>query len=478
MVYRCCYSTGKQWIFTEASSSPIREAVAVVVLLGLIVGTIVGILISVVDIFVLALALVCLTVLTLIYGYVFWFTGYSGSKDRVAFVVLLVIVVTVLVVSYVAVYFVVSRLEFPSRLALLCVGTTCLSTALYVFVGEACVEDQRKHAISVCTSSGKAVPMSAPSPEKCEDKLLDLYEFASHFCSKESVSDLFITKEPHLPSIDEGHSEESILVFNRTLKLVKVVLYARHDCICWIPVGGVAGPCVGFVAANSSRSFLPPRCGANDFYRMKVFQPGLLDKELAVFPKVHTGQSLGFFDIEGMVRRDKKLPRILQNKLSVIHHMTSESEMSDFSASDVDSGREQEQAFEIPKLGRFASPLLKSSRSTTCLSSSSQGQVRRSSISPARPASPFEIVLRNRSRREIRVMLFVATDLVQLVPLNGPLRGGDIVPKAGEVRLRPPSNSGNEFNLQLFSVGPASKQLTYLTVVRGQVYVCGDSLVF
>merc|ERR1719321_577465 len=83
------------------------------------------------------------------------------------------------------------------------------------------------------------------------------------------------------PTDEESLEQDGITVHNKTLKKIKVCLYASDDCLCWIPLGGVSGSMVGFIPAEHSRVFTPKHCDKVSSCTLKVFQPGLLDVELA-----------------------------------------------------------------------------------------------------------------------------------------------------------------------------------------------------
>merc|ERR1712203_588289 len=100
-------------------------------------------------------------------------------------------------------------------------------------------------------------------------------------------------------------------------------------------------------------------------------------------------------------------------------------------------------------------------------------------------AGTDEVVVRNRSNQEIRARLFRPNDYCFLVPLAsrscgsflGELLGyGDCIQPNEELRLNPKSELGSDFTLKVYSVGPAAKELTYLTVSRGNTYMFCDSL--
>jgi len=91
--------------------------------------------------------------------------------------------------------------------------------------------------------------------------------------------------------------------------------------------------------------------------------------------------------------------------------------------------------------------------------------------SEVRRAGVDEIVVRNRSNQEIRLMLFNENDYCTLVPLLS-----DCVSPHEERRFTPSMSPAREYTLKVYSVGPGAKEITYFTVARGSAYVFCDSL--
>jgi hypothetical protein len=281
--------------------------------------------------------------------------------------------------------------------------------------------------------------------------------------------------------------DKPIIVHNRTLKLIKVCLYASDDVFCWVPFGGVSGCCVGFIQAEQKRAFMVPRGSGHDgSFRLKVFQPGLIDKELACYTKAQHGQSFAFLDVECMVKRSRLLssnPKNVERTPSGIWSMevpeSSESELDIPAASNSNSTEDSSNAakadlstgFGGMRRNRSAGALQLGPRNDSSPSSSP------SSRNEWRRAAPHEVVVRNRSNQEIRALLFKSTDYCYVVPLVGHvLASGDSILIDGERRFNPPGSDEKElFTVKVYSVGPGSKELTYLTVERGQTYTFKDS---
>ena len=39
----------------------------------------------------------------------------------------------------------------------------------------------------------------------------------------------------------------------------QVCLYSSYDMVCWVPLGGIAGSCVGFIRSGEKRTLTLPR---------------------------------------------------------------------------------------------------------------------------------------------------------------------------------------------------------------------------
>jgi len=307
---------------------------------------------------------------------------------------------------------------------------------------------------------------------------------------------------------EECTSADTITVHNRTLKLIKVCFYSTDDAFCWVPFGGISGHGVGFVRAEECRTFqLRRKCSdpKGGCYQLKVFQPGVFDKELACYSQARCGQSFAFSDVEGMVKRSKVLslpmaksassgPQGLGSRCDLAALVSESSE--DESAVTLVAGcglgkqlriggegellRRSDQSFHLA----LASHGSGSSSGSGGKDSSAQLDKSHSSIE-ARRASPEQVVVRNRSNQEIRARLFRTNDYCFMVPLPASsesswlselLGCGACIQPQGELRLNPHSTLGSEFTLKVYSVGPGAKELTYLTVSRGNTYMFCDSL--
>ena len=45
----------------------------------------------------------------------------------------------------------------------------------------------------------------------------------------------------------------------RIKKSLQVCLYSSYDMVCWVPLGGIAGSCVGFIRSGEKRTLTLPR---------------------------------------------------------------------------------------------------------------------------------------------------------------------------------------------------------------------------
>eukprot|EP00439_Symbiodinium_sp_Y106_P076447 s127_g15.t1 len=247
--------------------------------------------------------------------------------------------------------------------------------------------------------------------------------------------------------------------------LNKVCLYSSRDVVCWVPVGGIAGSCVGFIRAGEKRAFTLPRpwrqkAESNDQFRLKVFMPGLLDKDLAYYPVAKRGQYFAFVDVEGVVRRS----RFLSSSLApfALPPLPSNTESSEEELGKTCVGDS--------KFESLTGLMRKRSNSLQLLSQSpGPDEVAGSS----RKAAPDEIVIRNRSSHDVRAMLFRPNDYCCMIPLVGKLTAcGDCIlqGRRREERRFTPLAHSPEFTLKVYSVGPAAKELTLTTIIR-QIHV-------
>lgn len=243
-----------------------------------------------------------------------------------------------------------------------------------------------------------------------------------------------------LPARDEeAQFQDGITVHNRTLKKVKVCIYAAEDCLCWIPLGGVSGSLVRFVPAEQSCTFNLASCRGSDVprFKLKVFKPNLLDIELACCSNVCRGDAFDFCDAEQMMKR------------SIATKWDTRDERS---------------------IDEQGSGLVARSPMRSC-------DVPVSLTFPERSPNIDEILVRNRSQQDIRALLFSTNDYVNWIPIIGKVSAcGDVILPDSDRWFKLKSISALEFTLKIYDVESNAKELTYLTVKRGQTYIFSNSL--
>lgn len=509
--YECCYSSGRQFVFAERTSR--RGRFFGVALLGMLGGLVVGVIVSLGGVFILGIFLLICGTSVAARGY-YQLQRASSSVDFSGYVLGCCLGAAFAATISIAVWYTLFLgMAVMDRYMLFCAIGMVVGMTIYVFVIACCQEDERKHQISVCKKDdGLFRQMSPMSDADCLRangvSLLDGWrELTRYFIFLYRWQwRLFVSSDSAEENVDECKPDDHIVVHNRTLKLIKVCFYSSDDVFCWVPYGGVAGRCVGFIQAEHRRAFsplavFPKSLQATDCFKLKIFQPGLFDKELACYPKAVLGQKFEFHDVEGMVKRS----RSLSSDRSTLHaRRPSESSEAESDGPAVRESSESELDISPVKEG----PLLRSAasscppRSPTISPKESEGPLRRNctatslhamgspngrrrselriagSSCETRRAAPNEVVVRNRSNQEIRVLLFRSTDYACWVPLVGHLLAcGDVILPDQERRFIPACNE-KEFTVKVYSVGPGAKELTYLTVKRGQVYTVSDSLLF
>lgn len=482
------------------------------VLGGLGIGLFFGVTISIGGVRQLELLLLALAATAALRAYYLSFRRSLSSVDISQFT-LLCLLIGVIYLFLVAVlrYSFLLDIDFTTRCMIFSIGGLVLGLGVRAYQQLCCQEDQRKHHLKVCSPCQDGDTLTGR-----DVNAISTWEALIRFLFWIFSWQWYAL---HDSSAQECTPSESITVHNCTLKLIKVCFYVSDDMCCWVPFGGVAGRCVGFIPAEQSHTFKPPRhfSESGSCLRLKVFQPGLFDKELACFSQAKAGQSFAFFDVEGMVRRSRVLSspqrsslqkRPLDNgrrpswqsmessesehelpRLGLRHTSTSE-------ASDVQDGGlmrrnrsagdlQQHKAIPLKNFGistsepaQQASPL--NSLGVSIAEPTQQGRAASSRVgSPerCRRAAPNEVVIRNRSNQEIRALLFRSDDYCYVVPLVGHVIAcGDHILPDNERRFNPRRDTSDEFTLKVYSVGPGAKELTYVTVHRGHTYTFCDSL--
>ncbi|CAK0854641.1 unnamed protein product [Prorocentrum cordatum] len=319
--YECCFSSGRQFVFTERKGWPIGERQLALCLASLLAGVYLFFFISFAGVAAFEVVMLCLASCAARSAYVWSFHGSSNTVDHLVYVVMVGIFTGVLLVFLSSVRLLLSlETSAANRCMLFSVSIMIMGFLTYSYLTIACSEDERKHQIRPCTQEGCTLQTMELSchGEGPKDNGRDVYgRFLKWIVSWRWWTDV---QDHSATAEDERRQSDAITVHNHSLKLIKVCFYSPADLVCWVPFGGVSGRCVGLVDAGRSRSFHFPRADGDDGggpYRLKVFQPRLLDKELACFPQAQRGQNLAFFDVEGTVRRSRLLSNSTCRSLSI-----------------------------------------------------------------------------------------------------------------------------------------------------------------
>lgn len=496
MHYECCYMSGGQFVFEERPRWVVIGLMAVVIV-GLVLGLCVGLLVSFAGLQLFESLYATAACYAGYYAYDVTFKRVSSSVDGYGFVVACAVAASILT-SLIMVIRLSLLLELNAgyRCVLFAIGGVILGLMAYSYAALCCSEDERKHFLGLSSSPGKTLQeppaVDVPADGTTSDAV---WRFVQWILSWQWWLDL---NDWPTAGDEESRTNNSITVQNKTLKLVKVCFYSPDDIFCWVPFGGISGKCVGLVKAEESRSFdLPRRArqGKGAYFQLKVFQPGVIDKELARYPKALRGQTFTFVDVEGMVKRSRLLSSAGSN--------LRQGEGTDSGNSAIAESSEDEglwspavtrnsrgkltaltlQAFE--PASRPAAPVQRYSLVKRNGSAGNLQQLSGCSLESqssggrmeARKAAPDEVVVRNRSNQEIRILLFRSNDYCCMIPLVGKfLTCGDTVLPDCERRFNPQHTDAQEFTLKVYSVGSGARELTYLTVSRGCTYTFCDSL--
>jgi len=447
-------------------------------LVGLVVGLSIGITVSCAGLISFEALLVALACWAVYVSYHCMFRGVSSSSDIPGYII-------GTLASWAVVCGLIGVVRLSWHWDLGAVNTTALLSAGGLLLGVvsysyACVllqEDERKHHLGLQRPDGAVVEQR--HRPMCLQDLWRFFVWIVTWQWFEDASALPATADEE-ESIPAG---EAIIVHNETLKLIKVCLYAPDDLICWVPYGGISGRYVCFVHAMGSKTFdLRGARSRGGVLQMKVFQPGVFDRELACLARAERGQVLTFSDVEGMVRRSRSLSSAPAPPSAPRRDpcVTDDSEDDCGRALSALGGLlPRSAATEALAQGGAGGGLLRRCGSSgflptaptevaegagMCSNRASQG-------ADVRKAAPDEIVVRNRSNQDISIMLFNSNDYCFLVPLHG----GCTPPREAH-RFKPQGSPAREFTLKVYSVGPGAKELTYLTVSRGSTYMFCDSL--
>lgn len=502
MRYECCYASGKQFIFAEKVR--FSCAITFMMITGLITGSLISCVIGLAGIEPFEISFTSICLVSGCFACAHACDTKSPTADVAGFITgcseMIGLLIALLTAIRCSLWL---DLDTMSRCTLFGVVGAILGLLLYGFASLCCQEDERKHHLRLCETQADTQFSNSEHDTDCPDGAwASLLRFGRWIISFAWWHDLRF--EPLSES-----SQDVVTVHNRSLKLIKVCFYSSDDLLCWVPFGGVSGRCVGLVGAEKQRSFTVPRVKGTSpaTFILKVFQPSTFDKELACYSRAQCGQSFEFHYVEGLVKRSRQLcavtlPRIPRGNF---HVESSEDEVQPMKSIRM-SGFERDarcQVMSNPGLRRNLSS--QSSLSTVASAGevawdiseavghadfgvqSPKIEMRPSSeqlvpsgrniVSSQRRAHPDEVVIRNRSNQEIRACLFRSNDYCYVVPLVGHIIAcGDCILPDSERRFNPSASPDSDFTLKVYSVGPSAKELTYLTVSRGNAYTFCDSL--
>jgi len=495
--YECCFSSGRQFVFTERQSrSP--ESFLFAAIFGMVCGLFVAITLNCGGVQTLERIFLTLAVIATVISYYFCFHRIpditSSSPDLPGYVIWFTLLAAILFSIWAMVQW-SFFLNVQNRCLFFGIIGVMTALILYVFVTACTSEDERKHHLYPCAQTGGLL-VDYTTAVGSRSMLTSISRYLSYLCKY----DVAASSDESLADSSNAAADH-IVIRNQTLKLIKVCLYASDDVLCWVPYALVSGKCVGFVQAEQSMAFKPPtKWQVKGGFRLKVFEPAIFDKELASFPNAQLGQCFAFRDVEGMIKRSRTLAAkpgassmAMTKSLSLGETSESEYEGPEMRANDESSSVTESMSMEpggLMKRNRSACENLLQFHSQTSpsasgcsgslkkqISPSASGCSGETGDSPSRRANPDEIVVRNRSNQEIRILLFRSTDYSFMVPLVGHLlSSSDSILPDGYRRFNP-NVKDIEFTAKVYSVGPGARELTYLTVERGQVYTIRDSLV-
>lgn len=403
------------------------------------------------------------------------------------------------------------ELDAWRRSALFSVSGMLIGIVVHSFESLCCQEDKRKHHLGLCDQHGIRIETLSGSAMLSSDIVTEQTsweewaQFAQWIAGGQWWRDI---RGSSIADDGESCTTESIIVYNQSLKLIKVCLYAPEDIVCAVPYGGISGRCVGFIQAKDSRVFDLGRQrsagGAHSQsgrkFNLKIFQPGLFDKELARCCQVRSGQCFAFSDIDGMVRHSPVLSSAVPRAMSNFGRVASAADSSEdefvpppFLLAGLGAGEgTKEFGGDLKRNRSFGSSL--HVRGSLQGLEDFDGRSRSpgaKEVPVERPLPPRsralnkkagldEIVVWNRSSHEIRACLYRWDDYCCMVPLAGKITevlwGGYVIEPGAEVRIVPRLAAVRQFTLKVYSTGPGSKELTYLTTTRGNTYTFKDSL--
>ena len=171
------------------------------------------------------------------------------------------------------------------------IGT--LSPVTYLYAQIVFVEDKRKHILQLLRR------FSSCSTASVQDSVHSLSGFVLW------IVDILLwrAKFSLLPSDSLTDKDtKSFSLRNSTLKTVKVCIYDSRDFCCWIPHGGIGGPGVVFISSGKTGEIPCNTCAVT----LKVFIPGMIDKEIGCAPGARAGDLWEIRDVCMRIRRIHK----------------------------------------------------------------------------------------------------------------------------------------------------------------------------
>jgi len=274
--FRCLYNDREQFVFHETATDYTAGGWAS--LFGFVGGLLAGLILLALNNPIAAILLavvVCYFVIKLV-AVTFHFDPY-GSMILVSLVCFGSISIYLLDQSLSSYW----GLDIWHTLGLYTICFAIVCPCVYFYAQLAFIADKRRHQLLLITRSRSQA-------NRLSGGLIDFIIWIYRFIT---FSDKFNFFPPPSPS----STSDGISVRNETLKRLKVVFYHPSDYCCWVPVGGIGGPAVGFLSPGETGSFDPP---ANpDSFKLKVFSPGFIDHELGYSASAHRGDLWAVFDV-------------------------------------------------------------------------------------------------------------------------------------------------------------------------------------
>ena len=317
-----------------------------------------------------------------------------------------------------------------------------LAPLAYLYAQVAFIEDKRKHQLLLVADSRVASPVG--TAEEGESRFGD---FAS-WC-RIIVLDFFRVLpvsgfRVFPPLYDAKLSEvDGIEVRNETLKRIKICLYHPSDYCCWIPLGGIGGPSVAFIGAGETQIIHAPFPEITSF-KLKVFSPSLIDRELCFEPRCHRGETFLVKDVQQRI-----VERVRDDQVAQTHTPPPSRESSSTS---------------LRKNVSFSSSHELSFLADFC-----------GSHKAAEDAKIFEdeIFVFNASSAEVTLTFYLEDAVSFLFPLTRDVQGQRTIPKQQGRKFR----CLVESKLLCLRANHGTHELDFCTVQRGHSYTVTDGLI-